>query len=165
MTLGVGRLLPTYNTKVILGEGKLGLGHLKGSNKLVLSVFLVPVSFLDNFPEGIGIRGGEDLCLCECDCNHVRILEGVKHTILAPYYIYCFDFSGPQRTCPQVQDLVGSVTQGVSGLGDIERGWDPKRAELTLAHIRRSCVGSGGKWNMGFFCVEAPCASRARAVA
>jgi hypothetical protein len=50
MTLGVGRLLPTYNTKVILGEGKLGLGRLKGSNKFVLSVFLVPVSFLDNFP-------------------------------------------------------------------------------------------------------------------
>ena len=74
-----------------------------------------------------------------------------------------FDFSGPHRTCPQVQGLVGSVTQGVSGLGDIGRGWDPKRAGRTLAQSRRSRGGSGGKWNMGFFCVEAPCASRARA--
>ena len=78
--------------------------------------------------------------------------------------VFCsFGVVGPQRTCPQVQDLVGSVTQGVSGLGDIGRGWDPKRAELTLAHSRRSRGGSGGKWNMGIFCVEAPCASRARA--
>ena len=88
------------------------------------------------------------------------------HTILASYYVDCFGPVGPQRTCPQVQGLAGSVTQGVWELGDIGRDWESRRAgipERTRAHSFFRGRRSGTKWNMGFFCVEAPCASRARA--
>lgn len=64
---------------------------------------------------------------------------------------------GPQRTCPQVQGLVGSVTQGVWGLGDIGRDWESRRAgipERTRAHSFLKRSWGGEKWNMEFIFFE-----------
>lgn len=129
MTLGVGRLLPTYDTKVILREGKLGLGRLKGSNKFVLSVFLVPVSFLDNFPEGIGIRGGEDLCLCECDCDHGRLwsnFRGCKTYYLSTILYLLFRFFGSTEDLPTGTGLGGISDTGGFGIGGHREGLGSK---------------------------------------